>query len=382
MEEAAQIDWGLFIDFTKDCGFGREDRDVLQYLLKKKIEGKNIATAKELIEKADIKKAKIYTVLGRLEKLGLVRSSWSKEGHCTGYRVEGRIADVMLRLKKIMEDRLDAEAKERESRRNALRKKWQDLSNEFRHKIIGAYDMDYYEIFWRPEKTIHAHFTDFLETMVEGDEVLAITPTAIVWSVPKDEIEKDQYLKEFKNVFAEKLRKKAIKARYICFLDRFKEKSKSEVLQRLNTLEDNLQHLPNLTLADASRNLRDITGSPTLTIFGCKSVVVGLKGPITGRIEKALVFTDPIVVNFYRDLFNTVFRAVMDDNLLEYFDSKKVKSLLRKKLHSKVNSMSEKERRFLLVELLNRLTEDEKERHLKDYILYKIKKIKKSFTSG
>jgi|GEM_PF-5381025 len=294
------------LKLTYRAGLSLPEARVLMHLLEDKMAGRTeTATADELASGRipGIHREKVYTYLRRLSAKQLVELT---EGtRPARYRVKGSLKDVVDRLQDLIEQSVQDERRKLED--DAIATK--TVIEEVRKQVSddGAQvEMDFYGVNMGPEQ-IHEKAIHFVSKMVSGDEMLACTPTALIWSVPEEELKSSPSAMRFRDTLAQKLLDDSIHARYLCYLDWYSTKPLQHRLRRLSTLKENMRKYQNLEIVDISPYVY-ISASPTLTIYGSEAVLVGLKGP-SRKLEKAVVFTGKDVVNFFRDVFYTVYLA-------------------------------------------------------------------------
>jgi len=295
------------------AGLSLPEQRILVQFLQMKLDGvKEALTASDIAQKDTLRihKEKVYTHLKRLSELNLIESVGS--GRPSKYRAKGSVRDVIDRLESTALEQISEEIKKIESVKNGLTLLTQQVKREISDSVPEI-EMDFYGVnMGAPE--IHERASFFVERLKPNEEILAITPSALVFSVPEQELMELPLAKRFRDLLAKRLVEEEIHARYICYLDWYLTKSSEHRLRRLQTLLGYVKKLPNLELVDASPHREYISASPTLTIFGSQAVMVGLKGR-SGRLEKGVVFTGKDVVNFFKDLFFITYNFLKRENL-------------------------------------------------------------------
>lgn len=297
---------------SEKAGLPLPEQRILVQFLRMKLDGIQEALTADNIAKEEtlrIHKEKVYTYLKRLSELNLIESVGSERPR--KYRAKGSVQDVIDRLDSIALEKINAQIKKIESLKNDLNL----LTQQVKKKLsvsVPEIEMDFYGVNMGAE--IHERASFFLERLKPGEELLAITPSALILSVPEHELMEQPLVKNFRDLLVKRLLEKEIYATYICYLDWFLTKPPEHRFIRLQTLLENIKKLPNLELIDASSHRNYISASPTLTIYGSEAVMVGLKGR-SRRLEKGVVFTGKDVVNFFRDLFFTTYNFLKRENL-------------------------------------------------------------------
>lgn len=297
---------------AQTAGLSLPEQRILGFFLEKKSNGvREVFTAYDVAEKKSLRihKEKVYTHLKKLLQLNLLEFAGS--GRPSKYRLKGSVTDVIGRLELLSLELMNSEIERIEIQKDDLRL----LSEQAKKELsvgLREIEMDFYGVNMGAD--IHDRYFVFLEKLKPDEEVLAITPSALIWSVPEKELVEQPSVRKFRDLLAKRLIEGKFHARYVCFLDWFLTKSPGHRLDRLNTLLENVKKFKSLELIDASSHKHYISASPTLTIFGSEAVIVGLKGR-SGKLEKGVVFTGKDVVNFFRDLFWTIYDLVKTENL-------------------------------------------------------------------
>lgn len=352
--------------FLERAGLMKPEIDILVFLM----DGRT-RTVEEIAKNVETVPApKVYTHVNRLVDQELVQliNDRPKKLKVTSYE------NLLDKIEK-------KQLKELQKRDEQVRQEIEQLKQEGFRKVKT-------EIILEPEpEPFHRRLIEIVKELKAGDEVLAYTPTSLIWSVPENEAKRREQVGSFREVFKKKILKDNVRARYISSLRTFKtrveigESSPTEQLVRLKILRENFEKLP-ITIVDIE--LPHVTQSFTLAVYGQKYVGIGTKA-FTRELNRGVILIGPEIASFFKDLMESVYEVQKERNLVAYFgrmkkeNPQKLQSLLRDRIgrEMRVDELPYDEYTRLIKEYLKTIDPKTADGYLREYILLRIAEVEK-----
>jgi predicted transcriptional regulator len=347
---------GCLMTLAEEAGLSRSEVQIIQSLVNYE-DGQIVEL---LAEETKVPKTKIYHVLKKMEKKGIVQAihKWPKK------YVMRDLETVSRNILQEGLNRINTEFRNLERSKEQLNSLAGETLASFRGEVPTGISTQVFRKTALVDDNVRAIYRVFIENESKArQEYRGISPTTIL-QVPDNWVQ-HELRKRWKELHKERI-KGGIKARYVCYLGdmekRVQQNSESplRIYLSLTELEKNLMELKNLDLAFSDRRP---WGAVLIWDDWAALLLSQRSDPFQEPYQEGISIEGRAAVTILKEQFDTYFKSIVDSNLAQILQRDKPSGKIR--THQNI------------LEAIGKLSEEERSECLKRHSLGKVRSLLK-----